>query len=128
MAVSMVVHVPGDRRHEISNPRDDDQLEIQVLNLLVHLVKDHNGPRAGISELMGKLVLRVCRITGDDDASRPQDTEVGDDGLGGVWKTQRDAVSLANSQGGQTGCESLHQVVAFTVRDGLTEKIERRSP
>jgi hypothetical protein len=67
-----------------------------MLDLLVHLIEDNNGPRAGIAELVGQLVFRVCRVAGDDDAPRPQNAEVGDDGLGGVWKTESDAVSFAN--------------------------------
>jgi hypothetical protein len=128
MAVSMLVQVPGDSRHVVSNPRHDNQLKIKMLDLLVHLVQDNNRPCAGISKLMGELVFGVCRIAGDDDAPGPQNAEVRNDGLRGIWKTEGDAVSLADSQGGKTACESLNQIVAFAVRHSLPEEIERRSP
>ena len=122
----MLIDILHDRRHEIGDPRDDDRLQIEMLDLLIHHVEDHDRSRPRVSKLVGQLVFRVGRVAGHDDPPGPQNAEVGDNCLWRIRETEGHAIAFANSQRCEAAGKSLNEGVAFLVRQGLPKEIESR--
>ena len=71
VAVSVLIDKLRDRRHEISDPRDNDQIQVEVLDFLVHEVEHHDHSGSGVVQLVGEFVFRVRRVAGHHDPSGP---------------------------------------------------------
>ena len=126
VAISVSIKIFRDRRHEIGDPGDDDQFQIEVLDFLMHQVEHDDRSRSRVAQLVGQLIFRVGRIAGDDDGACPQDAEVRDDCLWRIRQAERHAIPLANAQRRKAAGESLNQRMTFLVRQGLAKKIEGR--
>jgi hypothetical protein len=79
-----------------------------------------------VSKLVGQLMLRVGGVARHDNTPGPDNAEVGDDGLRRIGEAQRDAVSFADAQGGETAGETLDEGMAVAVGEGLAEEVQGR--
>src|SRR2546428_628015 len=116
---------------ELGDVADDDafhaDLRHRLRDAVPEQVERHDRVHARIIPEDRKLPRGVRGIRLDDDPSRAEDREKGDDEMGRVREHEGNAVSTANPNRSQTGGEPVDCGVEFAVRKRFPVESDRRS-
>ena len=116
---------------ELGDVADDDAFHADLRHGLRDAVPEqverHDRVHARIAPEDRKLPRRVRGVRLDDDPSRAEDREKGDDEMRRVREHEGNAVSTANPNRSQTGGEPVDCGVEFAVRKGFPVESDRRS-
>jgi hypothetical protein len=125
-AISMLKDIPCDSRHVISDPRNDHQIQIETVDLLVHHIEHDDRACAGIPHLRCQLMLRIRGITGHHDASGLHNAEICNDRLRRVRQTNSHTVAFTNTPRHKATGEPVNDGAQFLIRERFPEEIEGR--